>query len=80
MENFDVAQMLLVGFKCLCELCAVRAASEGLGCMNGPFTWVCFSFQGNSLVAVLPVINHMWADHPAGELVVWEDLLSCQVV
>lgn len=45
--------------------------------MNGAFTWVCFSFQYSSLVAVLPAISNMWADQPAGELVVWDDLLFC---
>ena len=78
MGNFDVIQMLIIGFECPHDLYVVRAASEGLGCMNGAFTWVCFSFQYSSLVAVLPVISHMWADdQPAGALVVWEELLSC---
>lgn len=45
MENFDVAQMLLIGFKCLCELRTGRAASEGLGCGDGAFIWGCFHFR-----------------------------------
>ena len=76
MENLDV-QMPLIGFQCLCELCTVWAASEGLGCVNGTCTCVCFSFWYNSLGAALLVINNMWAGQSAGELVVWDDLLFC---
>lgn len=78
MGNFDVTQMFIIGFECLRDPRAERAASEGLGRMNGAFIWVCFSFQYNNLVAVLPVINHMWADRPAGALVVWKELLFCR--